>query len=244
LCDTTELTNSSGRLDGPIVEICVGKEPHQKIFSVHQAIIAPRSEFFERVFDKNWKESESRLVNLPDDDATIFGLYVQLLYTGQIPPKDVDWDYIKPSKLYVLCEKLQDIDAKNTILRELLAQIRVTQTWTPSALAVNAIYDGTPENSPVRNLFLDIFVERGNCVVLYRDLSEGEYPLKFVTHLAVELFKQRRFIRSETLASCKVGKYQEEVKEKEYDQKVKEKERDKKVEKIEVSWRNQCLKAA
>jgi len=214
-------------LDGPIVEICVGKQPHQKIFSVHQGLIAPRSEFFERAFNGNWKEAESRLVNLPEDDATIFSLYVQLLYTGKILTQDDDGEFNKLCQLYVLCEKLQDTDAKNEILQAMLATIRGGMpSWAPGLLALKTIYRGTPDNSPARRLLLDIFVERGNysCVAVH--IQHGFYLPEFISDLTVQLLKQRSFIRSETLANCNVGKYQEEVKES-----AKGKESDKEVEK-------------
>jgi hypothetical protein len=217
LCDTIEHTDSSGRLDGPIVEICVGKEPHQKIFSVHQGLIAPRSEFFERAFNGNWKETESRLVNLPEDNARIFSLYVQLLYTGKIPTRDDDREFVTLCELYVLCEKLQDIDAKNETLQAMLAEIRGTHNWDESDLAVFTIYDGTPENSPARSLLLDLFVERGNHKIVRRLIFEDYCHEEFLRHLAVQLFKRRSFEGSETLANCNVGKYQEKKKEKEGD---------------------------
>lgn len=225
--NTTECTNSNGRLNGPIVEICVGKELPQKIFSVHQALIAPRSEFFERAFNGNWKEAESRLVNLPEDDAITFDLYVQLLYTGQIPIQDDNEEFVKLCKLYVLCEKLQDTDAKNAILQAMLAKIRGSPSRSPGAFAINTIYHGTPENSPARNLVLDFFVKRENRLSVYHLILQGHhYPEEFVRHLAVQLLKQRSFEGPETLTDCDVRKYQE---------KVKEKEGDKKVENIEAS---------
>jgi hypothetical protein len=112
----------------------------------------------------------------------------------------------------VLCEKLQDIDAKNAILQAMLAEIRGTSILSLSAITIQTIYNGTPESSPARSLLLDMFVERGNDKFFHNQILNGCFPKEFVRDLAVQLFKQRSFRGSETLANCNVKKYQEKVK--------------------------------
>jgi hypothetical protein len=63
----------------------VGPEGSQQDFLLHQATMCKRSEFFNRALNGNWSEKKDRLVKLPEDDTKIFSLYVNLIYTGEIP---------------------------------------------------------------------------------------------------------------------------------------------------------------
>lgn len=51
-------------------------------FFVHQSLISARSEFFAKALRGDWKEAQQREVSLPDDEAEVFRLYLQLLYIG------------------------------------------------------------------------------------------------------------------------------------------------------------------
>ncbi|ORY06012.1 hypothetical protein BCR34DRAFT_604329 [Clohesyomyces aquaticus] len=53
------------------VNVQVGEGDKQKTFLLHQDL----------------KESDDKEMKLPEDDPEIFALYVQLLYTGQVPTK-------------------------------------------------------------------------------------------------------------------------------------------------------------
>jgi hypothetical protein len=61
----------------------VGKpDASMQEFFVHQSLIVARSEFFAKALRGEWKEAHQRKVSLPDDEAEVFRLYLQLLYVG------------------------------------------------------------------------------------------------------------------------------------------------------------------
>jgi len=63
----------------------VGNVPDRKDFVVHESFQTSRSEFFRRAMNGKWAESETRIVQLPDDKPHVFALYVNFIYTGQLP---------------------------------------------------------------------------------------------------------------------------------------------------------------
>ncbi|PVH96593.1 hypothetical protein DM02DRAFT_569316, partial [Periconia macrospinosa] len=110
-------------------KVVVGRKPDQKTFLVHEEIICERSEFFRRAMNGNWAESTDRIVKLPEDRVEIFETYLNLIYTGKIPtelhavPPTLDQmlsEYECLFRLYILAEKLQDIDAKNAAIESVL----------------------------------------------------------------------------------------------------------------------------
>jgi hypothetical protein len=67
----------------PTIHVWVGKpDACMQEFFVHQSLIVARSEFFAKALRGDWKEAHQRKVSLPDDEAEVFRLYLQLLYVG------------------------------------------------------------------------------------------------------------------------------------------------------------------
>jgi hypothetical protein len=104
------------------------------------------------------------VVNLPEDDPETFKIYVHLLYTGDLATDPVSklgdntsgGKLLGLAKLYVLAEKLQDIDAKNEALTALMLTARTLNTLLNES-AVQTIYDGTPTESLARKAIVNMF---------------------------------------------------------------------------------------
>lgn len=62
------------------ITVLVAEGNAQKKFVIHQDLICARSDFFRNSMKDGWKESNEGVVELPEDDPQIFGLYVQSLY--------------------------------------------------------------------------------------------------------------------------------------------------------------------
>jgi hypothetical protein len=73
----------------------------------------------------DWKEAIERLIKLPNDEPETFQSYLHLLYTNDIAvipdPLPANYDgreeRLSLAKLYVLAEKLLDVDVKNATLK-------------------------------------------------------------------------------------------------------------------------------
>ncbi|KAF1920321.1 hypothetical protein BDU57DRAFT_561348 [Ampelomyces quisqualis] len=160
-----------------IVKIRVGTAPNCVEFAAHESFLVTRSEFFRRALNGNWEEAESRIVKLPDDVPEVFGLYLNLVYTGHLPTERksqdaivaLDWagfwqrandEYTDLINVYVLAEKLQDTVSKNATV---VAIVDVAQlVWhdgrpaLPSFRLASKGFDETPEGSQLRRLLIEL----------------------------------------------------------------------------------------
>lgn len=122
----------------------IGEEDDKATFDIHQHSIAFRSAFFKKAITGDWKEAQDRVVKLPEDELTTFQHYVHLLYTGKLgvvpesgpAPYDGGEEKIRLAKLYVLAEKLQDVDTKNlveTLCYSAVARQALVELLSPQA---------------------------------------------------------------------------------------------------------------
>ncbi|KAF2023293.1 hypothetical protein EK21DRAFT_18013, partial [Setomelanomma holmii] len=92
--------------------VAVGRGPERRTFSVHSNLLMKRSNFFQSAMESGTSPEGFRL---PDDYPDIFRLYISLLYCGNVSTRGAT-EWIMLCRLYVLGEKLQDCQAKNTII--------------------------------------------------------------------------------------------------------------------------------
>jgi len=100
-----------------------------------------------------------------------------------------EWDWVPLSKLYVLCERLQDVTSKNVIVNAFMSVSidRCKNCWHfPDCKDINIIYGGTVETNPLRQLLVDLYVNYGNNSELDYELL----PKKFIYDVMVGMFDQ------------------------------------------------------
>lgn len=104
---------------------------------------------------------------MPDDEPHILGLYQQWLYSGCITsddrgstPKEKAKEYERLVKCYILGEKLLDSIFKDCIIDTIMSLLMTTHLFDPSL--TNLVYDCTPPASPLRKLWLDIYIFCGS----------------------------------------------------------------------------------
>ncbi|RTE73911.1 hypothetical protein BHE90_011665 [Fusarium euwallaceae] len=68
---------------------CQGRE-----FKTHRAIVCSQSSFFDKALSSNFKEGESGIVDLPDDDPKTVESFLEFLYTGTFSVDGFDPDTI------------------------------------------------------------------------------------------------------------------------------------------------------
>jgi hypothetical protein len=125
-----------------------------------------------------WAESETRTIDLTEDDPEIFALYLNPVYNNHLPTMAQDLEhmrsldrtafitaFVKESntifRLYVLAEKLQDPSAQDAALAAILDLSDLKQGDTfwllPPACAIRKVYANTPQDSPARRLIVDMW---------------------------------------------------------------------------------------
>lgn len=133
-----------------------------------------------------WREGMEGVVHLPQDEPEVFSNYVQLLYYGVLPigddPKEPEPTedktvldkfkkdmtkalskvYLMLAKIYVLCEKLQDITSKGMLLASFIEESsRVRGDGNihyPHLTIIGLIFFGTVEGDPLRAFVVDYYV--------------------------------------------------------------------------------------
>jgi hypothetical protein len=180
--------------------INVGQGEQKRSFAVHEALITARSKFFKNAMCGDWKEAQTKVVNLPEDSPTAFALYEQLLYSSRIPSKvepleahDIDEEFTILSLLYVLSEKLQDVDAKRVTADALLdlcaEKGKDGKRVMPGRKHIDIIYGGTPGPCAVRRLMVKVYAWVGTGDSLAKE--QGTFPSDFVLDLAIRLLNMR-----------------------------------------------------
>lgn len=75
-------TNLHSYVESQGICVRVGQQPQHKDFTVHEDLICSRSEFFKNAMNGSWRESDERMIPLPEDEPGTFALYLSLLYVS------------------------------------------------------------------------------------------------------------------------------------------------------------------
>ena len=173
-----------------------------------------RAPFFEKALHGQWKESDDKVIELPDDSPTVFFTYLQLLYTSKLPIKAKNTrqddkvsrhEYDILVELYVLAEKFQDVETRNIAMDAMIAKSR-SERSVPGMYNVQRIFDDTPEGSPLRKFVTDLYADIGSEHQLHTNC--GRPPPDFLFELSRKLLKMPfRDVAQHTVDSCDPSYY-------------------------------------
>ncbi|KAJ8108742.1 hypothetical protein OPT61_g7962 [Boeremia exigua] len=259
IVDQEELTEY---LAGPVVKVVVGVRNEMRPFYVHRELLISRSGFFQKALkkynahkvaggnvqpdeadgDSRWREGRTGTVELPEDDPSVFELYVHLIYYGMIPVRqdplesavtgsvadksqedikddiedDIEHEQTMIAKLYVFCEKIQDLEGKRTAMSATIECV-----WTPRPPehmphflldeVVSIIYYGTVPSDPMRQFIVDCVVKRGEVEWVSSDVSC--FHKEYLHDVAFNLLKYRsKPKKAEALDVEDAAQYCEQIK--------------------------------
>lgn len=112
-----------------------------------------------------WKESEARVVELPDDEPQVFSVYQQWRYGGRtnkcfrdaaFRPGD---EYELLVKAYILGEEFIDPEFKDCVVDAIIENLQSTQRFQTHL--TNVVFENTPTTSSLRRLWMDIYFQFG-----------------------------------------------------------------------------------
>ncbi|KAH7068220.1 hypothetical protein BKA63DRAFT_581619 [Paraphoma chrysanthemicola] len=149
-----------------VIAVRVGPEPKHTDFSVHDNLLRLFSPFFEAALGRDWKESQERIVKLPNCNVHAFRVYFQWLYTAQLhtkfqfnqtSPSDGQWEWGNLVKAYLLGDYLQDIDFKDSLIDTMIDWANEATRECSNAPAHSSveIFQHTKSTSPPRWISLD-----------------------------------------------------------------------------------------
>jgi hypothetical protein len=143
-----------------VIAVCVGTEPCQANFTVHEDLLRGSSKFFEAALGREWLESQERRVQLSEFDPETFALYVQWLYTGRHHTSNTGLSQVHTlTSGYVLGNYLQDDKYQDSLLDTLAEHLEEYPVRYEILLrTVASTYHQTTDNSPLRAFMIDCAV--------------------------------------------------------------------------------------
>ena len=146
--------------DMPTVTLIVGES--RTMFQVHEAVLFNVSPVFRAGFTSDFKERAERQMSLPEDDAELFNLMVEWLYSRHYdisPPtgeRIIDHArFMEPTRLYVLADKYAVTKLKNDIAETVFNAMKLGGTAGPSIDTIAYAYQNAPRTSGIRKLLAD-----------------------------------------------------------------------------------------
>ena len=150
-----------------MITVKVG-EADQDVFMLPEDRLRASSEFIDAAMRGPWKESQERMVSLPNFDRKLFAVYLQWLLTGVVhsrqrgddPLSALLQELVKLPELFNLGHYLLDTDFRDALNDSLMQCVIELQgrsaVFSPSY--GSKFYQNVPDGSPTRKLITDIIV--------------------------------------------------------------------------------------
>jgi hypothetical protein len=131
------------------------------------ALISHHSAFLKAACSRNFKEKEENRITLPNDEATVFGLFIEWMYYGEydvsqsVPLLHVaNKEFNVDIGYWILGDKLVSIALKNYVMHRLYTCYTSDFTWRPvTTHNVQYVCENTAVDSKLRHFFLAFVVE-------------------------------------------------------------------------------------
>ncbi|KAB2105989.1 hypothetical protein AG0111_0g6219 [Alternaria gaisen] len=174
-------------LSGGTIAVQVGNE----VVHVHECLVGSSSEFFKNA-TKPERRTESRPIDLSDEQPFIFMRYCQWLYSGLITSGFLgERSFQCLAYMYVLGEEIVDHEFQNAVIQAIISDMS-QEDAVPGMGTIKIIYDGTTEESVARRLLVDSWACTMNpsCERFIKDLLEPDYK-PFLKDLLPQILKMR-----------------------------------------------------
>lgn len=148
----------------------MGPTTKSEDFTVHTDPLKDSSDFFRAALDGDWLERSEGKIDLPDDDPSIFQIFIHWMYAKEIdleqgPKEPRPWRDIPTSDLtasdvlidcFILDDKRGAVRFRNDVIDALIAAKSESHSL-PDLIAISYAFENTPLISPLRTLLEDIW---------------------------------------------------------------------------------------
>lgn len=192
----------SSSFSNDILEVLVGNSESRKNFVIHKAIAQERSAVL-----LEYAKNGARTLTMPMLEPEVFNIYVQHIYTRQLPSKPSSLNPMADDharEITLLCkffavsvimeDEVAMRDAFGGLCAKMTEQSLDLHPPLPSSEDIGIIYDKTKETCGARRLMVDWHVWKAKAAgTRVKDHAAGDppYPNEFLTDLAVALLEQR-----------------------------------------------------
>lgn len=150
-------------------KIVVGTGTEQATWTIAKHFLVKHSEFFKSACSKDWKEGQTKVIELKTLEPDTFAIYMQWLYTGELVVDELDDEARKQTNLgqsflsmidvYVLADFLRDLPVRNAVT-DLIREYDAKYALVPASTQFARVIDETPEGSTLARLLTDIYAAR------------------------------------------------------------------------------------
>lgn len=157
--DSTEYVNKKRLIDRDsfgthMVQVKAG--PNKTLFTLHKKILCDVAPYFKAAFEGGFVEATDQTLELPDEDSTMFEHFELWVYTGKFlangeSEANISWESLVG--LYIFGKIRGVPDLQNAAIDVLIDKQSSLNEIPTNQLS--RIYDCTPEDSPLRRLFVD-----------------------------------------------------------------------------------------
>jgi hypothetical protein len=187
------------------ITVCAGEE--EKEYLIHKSvIITSTSKFMNKVLSNGWKEAHEQQIRLPETQATTLEVYLHWTHTGHLLVESTQTESVSMQcvKLYLLGDYVSDTVFCEAVVENMVD--RGQERRLPCAAAITLVWDDTPENSPLRAVIKELWLDQKIAIVV-KCLKERSFPSAFVLDLLEGLVSNNQFFCEQTSS----GKSGEEV---------------------------------
>ena len=134
------------------------------------------------------RPTNSQTMDLVEDDAIVFDRICNWLYTGKLNICVDKAYYTRYGEVYATAEKYSMVNLKNYLVGHLVRRARYGRTIPPIDV-VKYVYSTTPLNSPLRKLFIALYIwymDKELWASMVSSASLSEVP-DFAADLAIAL---------------------------------------------------------
>jgi hypothetical protein len=197
------------RLDlSEVITICIGAE--KKEYFVHQDIASKSSKYVKAALSRQWEESRTLQIQLPEVDSRPFEGYSHWLYTNAILLTTNDpFPMYELVELYILGDYLDDSAFRSAVLEHMLC-IRFEQGMMPCGASVALARARTASTSPLCKVLTELVLSRPLSYTADSFRNDDEYPRDFIIDVVWHFAQDQSLIGTSTSPST--GRSREAVK--------------------------------
>ncbi len=145
-------------LSGGIVSLNVGTP--ETPFDVHLELLCDSSPYFNSLFNDRFARVPATNVCLPDDDPDTVTEFLNWVYCGTIFQTQLRTPLIELFRLWVLAEKFEVPELQNLVVTHCKKKLGYQKHGVLMTSTINYVYNNTIPGCPLRQMTVDIFVQR------------------------------------------------------------------------------------
>jgi hypothetical protein len=138
-----------------LATLVIGSDEHEMVVYGH--VLAEYSTFFDAALKKGWKEGQTRIIRLPEEDTKTVTHYLDLIYGQGLPTEAIEAfehfgavisDYIVLANLYAFRERTLNTATRIAVIEEIIRMVSIKNSdsanCVPCNNAISVIYQSTP----------------------------------------------------------------------------------------------------